>query len=153
MIIPGVPVSQARMRASCRGGFARIYDPRAEEKKVIRAELQAIVKQLDMKKYPEHPKISFIFCMPIPASTPKKDLPLFQSSKVKHEKKSDVDNFIKLYLDCLDGIVFEGDQQVSLGFAIKLYCPVPKTIIIVEETKLVLAQDEVDLETWNYLTA
>ena len=82
----------------------------------------------------EHPRVSFIFHMAIPKSTPKKWLPLYESGLLKHEKKPDVDNLLKLYLDCLDGLLFEGDQRVSLGNCIKLYSSQPRTVIMIQET-------------------
>ncbi len=94
---------------------------------------------------------SRIFHMPIPKSIRKKEQALYQSGFLKHEKKSDVDNFVKLYLDCLDPIVFDGDQKVSLGSCVKLYHPEPKTIIMLSETTEVLTPQEVDPLTALFL--
>ena len=66
----------------------------------------------------------------------------------KHLKKPDVDNLVKLYLDVLSGIVFEDDNCVSLGFAIKIYSPDPKTIMYIEETTEHVTLDEVWEGTW-----
>ena len=89
--------------------------------------------------------------MAIPRSTPKRLLHNYRSGLLKHEKKPDVDNFIKLYLDCMDGICFDGDQKVSLGNCVKLYHPHPKTIIIIEEVNEILTPQEIDPATWLYL--
>jgi hypothetical protein len=50
-----------------------------------------------------------------------------------HVKKPDVDNLIKYYLDCMNGICYLDDSQVSIAHAIKLYSPTPRTEIILEE--------------------
>lgn len=138
LIVPGVPVAQIRMKHSARHGFSRIYDPRSKEKKEIK---HFIGENFDLPFF-DHPVASFVFHMPIPASTPKKLLTLYNSGRLKHEKKPDVDNFLKLYLDCMDGIMFEGDQKVSLGPCIKLYHPEPKTIIILKESTHILSLEE-----------
>ncbi len=144
LVIPGDPIAQTRMKYSARGGFGRIYDPRAKDKNHIKA----LIKNLYEGELLQHPHISFIFHMPIPKSLPKKIIPLYQEGFLKHEKKPDVDNFVKLYLDCMDGIVFDGDQRVSLGACIKVYHPHPKTIIFLNETTQSLQCSQVSQEIW-----
>lgn len=151
IILPGVPVAQTRMKYSGRGGFGRIYDPRAKEKNEIKKQVTEIVKKIEGFKLLEHPRVSFIFHMPIPKGISKKEQALYHSGVLKYEKKPDVDNFIKLYLDCIDSIVFDGDQKVQLGPSIRLYHPDPKTIIILNETEELLSPLEVDPMTWYAL--
>src|SRR5881392_1841260 len=129
IIIPGIPVPQARMKHSNSRGFVTTYDPKAKEKSLIRHVLEAFRTSNDIA----FPRISFLFHMPIPNSIPKKHKELYESGRLKHDKKPDVDNLIKLYLDCLDGIVIQGDQKVSLGPCLKVYHPDPKTIIWIHE--------------------
>jgi Holliday junction resolvase RusA-like endonuclease len=145
LVLPGDPIAQIRMKYSGRNGIGRIYDPRQKEKKRIKE-----IIALDYIRYPmfSHPRVSFIFHMPIPKSIPRRLLSLYQSGLLKHEKKPDVDNFIKLYLDCMDGLCFDGDQKVSLGHCVKLYHPHPKTIIIINRTQELLSPLEVDPMTW-----
>ena len=139
--IPGVPVSQGRMRYRKIKNFVMTYDPNAADKKAIRA----ILKSQHNGESFEYPKISFAFLMPILKSTRKKDLIEYQSGRVRHDKKPDIDNCIKLILDCLDGIFFHGDQKVSLGACMKLYHPEPKTIIFINETSRLLTYLDLDL--------
>lgn len=141
MIIEGNPIAQARMKFSGRNEIARIYDPREKQKRVIKS----IIKEKfgDHDKF-HHPCISFIFHMVIPRSTRRRDLITYESGNLKHEKKPDIDNFIKLYLDCMDTILFDGDQKVQLGTCVKLYHPIAKTIIIVNEMQQLLCQTEFD---------
>jgi len=145
IVIDGTPIAQTRMKYSGKNGFGRIYDPREKDKRRIKE-----IMSLDFADYCfiPHPRVSFIFHMPIPLSTPKNRLKIYNSGLLKHEKKPDVDNFIKLYLDCMDGICFDGDQKVTLGYSIKLYHPHPKTIIIINSSEEVLSPLEVDPLTW-----
>ena len=148
IIIPQIPISQIRMRFSSRGGFGKVYDPRAKEKNALK---HFFKKQ--QKETFEHPRVTFVFHMPIPKSIRKSLVPLYNSGLLKHEKKPDVDNLIKLYLDCLDGIFFDGDQKVTLGAPIKVYHREPKVIIYISEMTDHLVQSEVDLEVWQDLYA
>lgn len=132
IVIPGIPIPQPRLRHFTRGGFARVYDPSTKQKNDIKDYLATVS---DGQMF-NHPRMCFIFHMPIPESIPKRDLELYQSGLLKHEKKPDIDNLIKLYLDCLDNIFLEGDQKVSLGPCVKVYHMEPKTIIyITDETR------------------
>ncbi len=130
IIIPGIPAAQARMRHFARGSFSQVYDPSHKAKKDIRFEIQ---KQFRNTAFFEHPHISFRFYMPIPSSLSKKKRKILSDDSHRHEKKPDVDNMVKLYLDCLDNICFQGDQKVSLGNCIKLYSPNPRTVITIYE--------------------
>ena len=152
IILQGEPVPQGRMKHFRRGGFTGLYDPNDKQKKVIREQISLDVRQSYMGLVPlNHPHISFVFHMPIPKSTPKKHLEVYESGFLKHEKKPDVDNLVKLYLDCLDGLCFEGDQKVTLGPCVKLYHTEPKTIIILSESHQILSHQEIDQLTLTYL--
>ena len=138
--IPGIPISQARMKHSNRRGFVTTYDPKAKEKASIRKYLEAYRSDIVF----HYPRINFLFYMPIPSSVPKKELQEYQSGRLKHPKKPDVDNLIKLYLDCLDGIIIQGDQKVSLGYCIKLYSINPRTFIEISESNKLLSNQELE---------
>lgn len=136
--IEGDPEPQARMKFTRIGGFGRAYDPKAKQKDQIRNLLRC---KADLHHY-EFPKISFLFFMPIPSGTSKRKLIEMQGERVKHVKRPDVDNLVKLYLDCMDGIVFERDEHVSLGLCVKLYSPKPRTLISIHESRPILSELE-----------
>jgi Holliday junction resolvase RusA-like endonuclease len=144
LIIIGEPVSQARMRHYIRYGKIGLFDPCAKEKKAVRAFVES-----KKTNFFQHPKLSFLFHMPIPKSLPIKIKTKYEWGFFRHEKKPDTDNLIKFYMDCLDGILFDGDQKVSLGPCVKCYHPVPKTIIFIEEKREELDQSDVD--AWENL--
>ena len=141
IVIPGKPIAQGRPRLSKRGRFVSVYDPNSKEKKHIREQLESYKKPISF----EYPRISFIFHLPIPKSIPKRELEVYNSGKLKHVKKPDIDNLIKLYLDCLDGIIIHADQKVSLGPCVKVYHPEPKVLIWIHETTKMLTHRESDL--------
>lgn len=132
--IEGEPVPQGRMKYTSRGGFARAYDPKAKQK----ARIRELLKCKTALHYYEFPKISFIFFMPIPSGTSRRKLIEMEGERVKHIKRPDVDNLVKLYLDCMDGIVFEKDEHVSLGLCVKIYSAHPRTLISIRESSPVL---------------
>lgn len=68
---------------------------------------------------------------------------------LKHLKKPDIDNLIKLYLDVLVGTVLEDDNCVSLGQAIKIYSPIPRTVIFVEEMEETINLHETQEGKWT----
>jgi len=140
IVIPGCPVSQARMKGTSRGGFVRMYDPKAKEKDLVRLQLLKF-KQENPFSYP---RISFLFKFPIPQSTSKKEKKVLESGLIKHDKKPDCDNLVKLYLDCMTGIIIEDDKNVSLGSVNKLYDEEPKTTILIRSTDQKIAPWELD---------
>lgn len=140
IVIPGVPVPQIRMRHARRGNFVTTYDPKAKEKDEIRE----ILRKSDRGDIYSFPRVSFLFHMPIPESIGKRKREGYETGFLKHDKKPDVDNFIKLYLDCLDGIILQGDQKVSIGPCIKVYHKEPKTIVWIHETSQKLQPWELD---------
>ncbi|NGX57214.1 MAG: hypothetical protein K940chlam3_00098 [Chlamydiae bacterium] len=126
--IPGVP----KPYAAAKKGRTGWYDPRAEVKENARWYLKA--------QYSDEPirravKVGFTFEMPIPKSWPKWKKKEARSGELLHETKPDIDNLIKLYMDCLKKIVIRDDNQVwKLSPApVKKYSDNPKTIIWVQE--------------------
>lgn len=144
IVISGNPIPQQRVRLFKRHGKSGAYDPDSKKKNLIKIQIKQYLKRYMPFKPLEHPRVSFIFHMPIPASTPKRSRPVFDSGMLKHELRPDVDNLVKLYLDCMNGIVWPDDKTVSLGFAVKLYHPEPKTIIVINETSAFLSPMQID---------
>lgn len=149
IILPGTPISQIRMRASRIHGFTQMYDPRAKEKNAIKH----FLKQHYQDDKIIHPRVSFLFLMPIPKSLHKKTREGYAIGIIKHEKKPDVDNLVKLYLDCLTGICFERDEEVSLGPCIKLYSTTPQTVIFIDSMHESLSSCEIEQPQKDFLTS
>ena len=145
IVIPGIPVPQARIKHTRRAGFIGTYDPKAKEKEEIR-EWLFLNSELETC---DNPRASFLFHMPIPKGIPKKLRPIYESGRLKHRKKPDSDNLIKLYFDCLDKIIIDGDEKVSIGAVNKVYHPEPKTVIWLHETTQLLEPWELDFAFLN----
>lgn len=145
LVLTGNPTPQARMRIWKRGRKTMVYDPCAAIKKSLRDQVKDQITHMPLMKMPKNPRITFWFQMPIPKSMTKKEREIANAGNLKHRKKPDVDNLIKLYLDVLSGLVFEDDNCVSLGSAIKIYSQTPKTVIYIQETNETLSRDEIDI--------
>jgi len=121
IIIPGRPVAKARPRFARRGKFVTTYnDQQTEEGKV----LFEIQKQWQTSPRTGPVVIEFGFYMPRPKGhygTGKNAGKLKMSAPVYPVVKPDIDNLIKFYLDCMNGVVFEDDRQIIRCHASKLY--------------------------------
>lgn len=90
----------------------------------------------------------FWFFMPIPKSMCKKDREFALKGSLKHIKKPDVDNLVKLYLDVISGLAIQDDNAVSLGMCMKVYSIKPRVEIFIEETEQNVTMNEVWEGTW-----
>lgn len=130
IVIPGAPMAQPRLRHFQRGGFAQVYDPALNEKKRIREYLKKI--RPDDYVMPEYPVISITWYMPIPSSMPARLKKLAQTNSLRHVKKPDTDNLLKLLFDTLSGIWIRDDSELAIRAAVKVYSPVPRTEILLD---------------------
>lgn len=143
LVIDGVPLPQQRPRLFRRGTKNIVFDAQSREKILIRRKIQEILDNRESDWiFPVNPRISFKFFMPIPKSLVKKDREDAEQEILKHTKKPDVDNLIKLYLDVLTSLVIGDDNCVSLGRAVKLYSTNPRTEIFIEETERIISMRE-----------
>ncbi len=78
---------------------------------------------------------------------PRSERLLMEGAYLKHVKKPDVDNLVKLYLDVLSGQLFEDDNCVSLGQCIKIYSPKPKVIIQIKETENIITYNQIAVDS------
>lgn len=137
--IPGEPAQQQRMRHFVRGGFAQVYDPDKKEKDFLKSYLESfLTENYPEYVFPKYPKISFYFYCSIPKSFPKKNLELAKKGFVRKITKPDTDNYIKLYLDCMNKILLQDDCQAIIGDAEKFYHAEPKTIIYIDECEEII---------------
>lgn len=147
ILFTGDPVAQQRCRIFKRGNRVCSFDPQTLYKKTLKGMAQ---DQLDDYGWdheegwqqPSHPRVTFWFFMPIPKSMPKKDRELAESELLRHDKKPDVDNLVKLYLDVLTGNVINDDNAVEIKRATKVYSPNPRTLIFIEPGSRILTMSE-----------
>ena len=129
LTIPGKPIAKKRPRFARRGKFVTTYnDQETEEGRV----LWEIKQQWQRTILIGHVSVTFLFGLPIPASASKKATEAMLSGTNKHLKKPDVDNYIKFYLDVMNGMVFKDDSQVWRIKASKVFAKEPCTEIFLE---------------------
>ena len=109
LVVLGQPVAQGRPRFARRGNLTVAYDPSKDKKSWIKLQL---MEQFNKPVLTEPLVVEVVFYMPVPKSTSKKKAGLMLSNEIKHTKKPDLDNFLKMILDCSNGIIFRDDSQI-----------------------------------------
>ncbi len=111
-----------------------MYDPSSKDKKEIIKELQKNIPKVPLKS---DISVELYFHMPYPkkwyrtgkyAGILKDNAPFF------HVIKPDVDNLAKIYLDCMNKIIYNDDSQIVHLEVFKMYSEEPKTIIKIRES-------------------
>lgn len=130
IIIPGNPLPCKRPKFSTRGGFMRTYDPQKNEK----SNLQSFItheasKILHFKPLGGPIALVVSFHMPIPKSSSTSDLNRVLWGLDAHIHKPDLDNLIKLILDCCNEILWVDDRQIVNLTIGKNYSLIPCTKI------------------------
>jgi Holliday junction resolvase RusA-like endonuclease len=117
--ISGTPIPQPRPRI-LRNGIH--YDPAHKHKELIR--LQLLTQRDTFNQHMLTCPISLhaTFFMPIPNSLSKKKQSLLIGQPCI-KRNGDIDNLIKLVLDCCKNILFLDDAQVFSLCCMKLYAP------------------------------
>lgn len=126
LIVLGQPQAQGRPRFARCGNHTIAYDPHKDKKSWIKLQLME-----QFKKTPLTGSLvmNVVFYMPIPKCTSKKKSILMLSNEIKHTKKPDLDNFLKMILDCCNGIIFKDDSQIWQLNSRKVYGEELKTEI------------------------
>ena len=117
ILIPAEPVAKGRPRADRRHG--RMYTPKATRlaEKELRCHLEGAWKGSPIsKEVPLSVSVTFYIKRPKSVSVKKRPHPT---------TKPDVDNYLKLVLDSLNGIVIEDDSAIVDVHARKRYSTVP----------------------------
>lgn len=130
----GEPVGKGRPRFRSTGRFVQTYTP----KKTKDAENE--IAKAYKEKYPEggfgeNPcamKIEAYF--PIPVSTKRELAQKMKQGQIRHTKKPDADNVIKIVADALNGLAYSDDKQLTQITIIKSYSDQPRMEIALWET-------------------
>ena len=123
----GIPIAQGRAKFYRRGDYVGAYDPKKSKDAKHDFKSQSLQYKPN-KLITEAISLDLIFYLPRPKSLPKKVM--------KHIKRPDLDNLIKLVKDALTGIFWKDDSQIIMIIAEKKYCPVnetPRTRVEIEE--------------------
>lgn len=130
IIIEGEPIPQKRHRHAGK----RTYDPSAPDKKKVAKTLLAYKFGSRKDSRFKNPiRIDFHFFCKMPKSWSQKKIEEMEGAV--RPKKPDIDNYIKFYLDCMSGIIFEDDNLVAEIYAKKVYSQKPCTLITINPYK------------------
>ena len=140
IIIDGNPVAKGRPRFTKRGiAYTPAKTKTAEE--MIAWEWKNQSKQY----FDDIPiKVNIDFYKSPPKSTSKKKLELMENKAIRPTTRPDIDNYIKLVLDSLNGVAFKDDNQICELVSRKFYSTNPR--IEIEMSELVES-----LENYNDL--
>lgn len=115
IILDMKPVGKKRHRSNGR----RTYDPQEAEKNSVKTEM-AIQMRRNWWRMIDMPCVCHIrFITERPVSQVKADGTPRSNAPSFHSSKPDIDNAIKFYFDCMNGIVFTDDKLVVGVFATK----------------------------------
>lgn len=136
--VPGVPTSKGRPRLSTRGGIARAYTPaktRSAESDLAAHVRAQLLTGVHGGSWPSSSAmhVTLFFVLPVPASWPiwKKCAALART--IRPTSRPDLDNFVKLAKDALNGVLWVDDSQIVQLTAEKQYGVEPCTRIVAVE--------------------
>ncbi len=122
----GNPIPQQRPRFARRGNFVSCYDAQSKIKEAYQWQIRSQFRE-DPLAVPL--SMDLVFFMPIPKSESGIKKRQKANGLIAHTKKPDLDNLVKLILDCMNKIAFVDDSQIVEIRAKKIYSSKPGTLI------------------------
>lgn len=137
------PIAYARERFTKFGGagHGRFYNPRASVIDAYNKAAKAMLSDedrsfldalIDDKTADYQLEISGKFYVAIPKSAPEWKKKLMEDGSIRPCIRPDVDNFIKLILDAMHGVLYEDDKRVVSISSNKFYSESPRTELTVK---------------------
>lgn len=143
IILNGPPISKLRPRFA----KGKVFDIQEREKNFIKLLMKKKLKELYESDEQEDRvdviglatanafDVRFVFSLPIARSSSKRLKNAKLSGLMHCTKKPDLDNLIKFYLDCANGILFEDDRYIVSLSAKKVYGEKAQTEMIILPAK------------------
>lgn len=130
--IDGEPQGQGRPRFARQGKFVHTYDPPKSR------QYKAKVAQSFQRAYMGEPlakpvKITITAVFGVPKSYSKGRTEACLEGREWPTKKPDADNIEKGIYDALNGLAYEDDKQIVMTKTAKVYGPVGKVKVVIEE--------------------
>lgn len=157
-VVQGKPKAQSRPRfvpIKRKSGRVdvRVYDERATDKGIDRIQLmQQLRSQGLLRRFSGPIAIEMRFYMPKLKSYAKRLL------NTPFDKKPDIDNLVKYYLDVMNDLIFNDDRQVTELWCEKIYSDTPKVEITITpkggdmiNEHVTTVKTELSLEDLNYM--
>lgn len=133
--LPGIVRGKGRPRFAMRGGKPATFTPDATRSYEAEIKHMAVLAMRGRLPIDGPVRVSFRAVFEIPASWPKRRRALAEAGLAYPTKKPDGDNILKL-CDALNAVVWRDDAQVVDARVEKVFGPVPKLIVHVEEIGL-----------------
>src|SRR3990167_8635615 len=137
--VPGVPVPKARARTVFQGGHVHSYTPKktVEYERLVSYHAEtAMRKIIPLLKFKGTVSVCIRLALPRPKRHYKKGK-LRENMPIYPVARPDIDNYAKIFLDALNGIVWLDDNQVVKLEVVKGYVAssevIPYIWIMVEE--------------------
>lgn len=134
------PIAKKRPRFARIGKAVRTYDVQETEKqKTIALVKKGIKKFIDEGNNSVLPLdsalyVKIYFYLPIPKSWSKKKKELAKQNLIHPTSRPDLDNYVKFYFDCFNGLLWVDDSQVVSVFAEKYYADGNPQVCLTIET-------------------
>ena len=131
--IEGNPVPYAAPRVTKFGTFDRKKQDKDQTKWQIRSQYRS-------PPIAGAVCVDYVFFMPIPKNTSSVKRRQMLNGVIKHDKKPDTSNLVKLYEDCIKNIAIQDDSNVYSFSAKKVYAEKPGVLIRIksaEETNFI----------------
>lgn len=131
LTIPGKPISQARPRL-CRNGH--VFNPQFREKQIVSQIIATqITRQGVLSPLQGCISVEAYIHTSIPNSWSKKRL---KNVLGKFDPtRPDIDNILKFYLDAMNGLVYQDDNQVTHLICEKRYSINPRVELMIQEIR------------------
>ena len=137
LVIKGEPVAQGRPKFSTVGGHPRAVDPaKSREYKQIVSVMARQKMECDGRPLMDGPLRLCVNVFRVPPKSMGKRKGVEACAMLKGiQTKPDLDNYIKLVSDALNGVVFADDSQIVAIDAEKRYADIPGMVIRVMEDR------------------
>jgi Holliday junction resolvase RusA-like endonuclease len=142
IVVPGAPVPKGRPRFTVIAGHVSPYTPKKTRDYEFRIKQAAVLAMRGRGGaiLTGPVSIRIMVNLQIPVSWPKWNRRAAATGAIFPTSRPDLDNFGKVVLDALNGIVFVDDSQVTDMIATKRYSADPGLILTVAEIALAEAE-------------
>lgn len=130
LVIEGDPIAKNRPRFKRVGSFVQTYDSQSKEKAQIKRKmLKELSNYSFSRRFQGALSLTLNFFTKIPKSISKKKQK--ELIDAPNAKRPDLDNYVKMYLDVMNKLIYEDDGQIFELRCKKLFSENPRVEIVV----------------------
>ena len=158
LVVQGVPIPKKRPRFSRRGSKVVTFDEQSNEKRHIKCLLmKEMADNRVLKRIESNISVQMTFHTPIPKTWSQKRSKLVLGKP--DGTRPDLDNYIKMYADVMNQLIYHDDNQITQLWSEKVYSDKPRVEIFITEIKdgdminehATTVKGEITLEDLNYM--